>query len=163
MDRNRCSDWPEFAYAKNVLSSPMFYMSAYLESHRDVYYARLRAISEKGDWNGWIAFFLEAVVEQAKENSEKVRGILSLYNRMKSEVPKAVRSGYVVHAIDALFDRPVFRCPDFVRRSRIPKQTGIRILNVLKKTGLIRDLRPGRGRRAAIMEFPELMRITEGR
>lgn len=47
---------PLFLYQKKALSQPMFYLSEYLESHRDEYYARLKAISAEGDWNGWIAF-----------------------------------------------------------------------------------------------------------
>jgi Fic family protein len=49
---------PLFLYQKRALASPMFYLSDYLESHRDVYYARLQAISREADWTGWIAFFL---------------------------------------------------------------------------------------------------------
>jgi hypothetical protein len=36
-------------FSKQRLASLMFYLSAYLESHRDEYYARLRAIPERGD------------------------------------------------------------------------------------------------------------------
>ena len=53
---------PLFLYQKRVLSQPMFYLSEYLESHRDEYYARLKGISAEGDWNGWIAFFLRAMI-----------------------------------------------------------------------------------------------------
>ncbi len=53
---------PLYLNQKRVLSQPMFYLSEYLESHRDEYYARLKGISAEGDWNGWIAFFLQAVV-----------------------------------------------------------------------------------------------------
>ena len=50
---------PLFLFQKRALASPMFYLSEYLESQRDLYYARLRAISQDGDWTGWIAFFLD--------------------------------------------------------------------------------------------------------
>jgi hypothetical protein len=30
----------------------MFYISAYFEAHRDVYYERLLAITRENDWNG---------------------------------------------------------------------------------------------------------------
>ena len=43
---------PLFLSQKGLSSSPMFYLSEYLESHRDVYYDRLRAISHEGDWGG---------------------------------------------------------------------------------------------------------------
>ena len=71
-----------------VLSSPMFYLSAYLEEHRDTYYYRLQAISEADDWNGWVAFFLTALVEQAHSNSGKTRKIMALYERMKLMCPR---------------------------------------------------------------------------
>ena len=107
---------PVFLYAKGVLSRPMFYLSAYLEEHRDVYYHRLQAISRQDDWNGWVAFFLTALVEQAQSNSLKTRKIMSLYERMKADVPRAVRSQYAIQAIDALFDRPIFQTSDFAAR-----------------------------------------------
>ena len=65
---------PIILYQKKILSQPMFYISAYLERNRDVYYDRLLAVSRDGDWNGWIAFFLEALARQSEENSQKAKG-----------------------------------------------------------------------------------------
>jgi len=44
-----------------------------------------------GDWDGWIAFFLQAVCEQADENGRRALGIISLYNEMKQVVPEITR------------------------------------------------------------------------
>jgi Fic family protein len=153
---------PLFLFEKGILSSPMFYVSAYLEEHREVYYARLQAVSEEDDWNGWIQFFLTAVSEQAQVNAGKTREILALYERMKTEVPQAIRSQYAIQAIDALFDRPIFTSTDFIARSKIPRDSALRILKALKDEGFIGDLRPKKGRRAAVLAFPDLIRITEG-
>ena len=62
---------PLILYYKKTLSSPMFYISAYLERNRSIYYDRLLAISRDNDWNGWISFFLQAITEQAEENSQE--------------------------------------------------------------------------------------------
>jgi hypothetical protein len=70
---------PLLLYQKGTLATPMFYLSEYLESHRDIYYARLRGISQDGDWMSWLEFFLDAIVEQAMNNTKRVRGILELY------------------------------------------------------------------------------------
>ncbi len=48
---------PLFLYKKESISSPMFYLSSYLEKNRDEYYQRLRAITELGDWDSWIELF----------------------------------------------------------------------------------------------------------
>lgn len=152
---------PLFLFEKNLLSEPVFYLSAYLEAHRDAYFERLRAISQSADWNGWIAFFLGAIIEQARDNTEKTRSILALYDRMKQEVPSITRSQYAIQAIDALFDRPVFQSGDFIEQSGIPRDTALRILRELKKRNVLAEVRPRRGRRGAVMVFPELLRSTE--
>ena len=66
-----------FLYQKKKISRPIFYISGYLESHRDEYYAHLRGISQKKDWDGWVEFFLRAVAAEAKYNGEKVKSVLS--------------------------------------------------------------------------------------
>ena len=101
------------------------------------------------------------LVEQARSNALKTRKIMSLYDRMKADVPKAIRSQYTIQAIDALFDRPIFQSRGFANRSGIPKDSALRILNNLKQNDIVRDLRPKRGRRGAIMIFSELVQITE--
>jgi Fic family protein len=152
---------PILLFEKALLSSPMFYLSAYLEQHRDTYYYRLRAISEAGDWNGWVVFFLSALVDQARSNTRQAMEIIKLYERMKSDIPKTTRSQYAIQAIDALFDRPIFRRADFVQQSSIPRDSARRIFDVLRKEGVIQELHPGSGRRGAVMAFPELLGITK--
>ena len=154
---------PLFLYEKEMLSSPMFYLSAYLEAHRERYYEKLKSISGQRDWHGWIRFFLTAVIEQAKSNSEKATAILKLFDRMKQEMPGIIRTQYVVQAIDALFDRPIFTSTEFVKRSGIPKPSGMRILAALQKEKRLVPIREGRGRRAAILMFSDLIAITEGK
>lgn len=152
---------PLFLYEKEQLSSPMFYLSAYLEQHRDMYQYRLRMISEAGTWNGWVAFFLGALVDQARENRIKTQEILLLYERMKLDIPKATRSQYAIKVVDTLFGRPIFGRADFVRESGIPPQTARHILDQLKGEGIVQVLRPGKGRRPNVLAFPELLRITK--
>ncbi|MBF0552904.1 MAG: Fic family protein [Deltaproteobacteria bacterium] len=152
---------PIFLFEKKLLSSPMFYLSAYLEAHREVYYERLRSISHDNDWNGWIRFFLNALIEQAHDNTAKAKAILALYERMKREVPEITHSQYAIQAIDALFDLPVFTSARFITRSNIPNDTAKRILSALKAKGTIHVLSGGRGRRGAMMVFPQLLAITE--
>ena len=152
---------PIILYHKKILSQPMFYISAYLERNRDVYYERLLAISRDGDWNGWISFFLEALVLQSEENSKKARAILELYNRMKLQVPEILHSQYSIRAVDAIFTRPIFKSKDFAKISRIPEKTAPRIVQALRDRGILTVLREGRGQISAIYMFSELIDIIE--
>ncbi|AUB80902.1 Fic family protein [Candidatus Thiodictyon syntrophicum] len=142
----------------------MFYLSAYLESHRETYYARLRAISRDGDWSGWVGFFLEAVTAQARENAAKVQDILRLYEDMKARIVGITHSQYAIHALDAIFARPIFLSSDFCERSGIPtRTTALGLLRQLQQAGILRVLQPGSGRRAARLCFADLMNLAEGR
>lgn len=153
---------PLFLYQAGIIQQPMFYISAYLESHRDEYYERLLAVSRDNDWNGWCAFFLKVVQVQAEENLAKAQAILELYNRMKTRFPELTHSQYAIHALDWVFERPIFKSSDFMRSGNIPKPTAQRILNLLKKEGMLRELNPASGSRAATLCYPELLNITEG-
>jgi Fic family protein len=158
---------PLFLYQKQALSQPMFYLSEYLESHRDEYYARLKAISAEQDWNGWIAFFLQAIVTQAAQNSTRVAAIQALYEEMKRAIHEATHSQYTVHVLDAIFSRPIFRTSDLAaqlsRDFGIHEKTTSSLLRQMKEAGILRELQPGSGRKPATLCFPRLINLAEGR
>jgi len=142
----------------------MFYLSAYLESNREIYYTRLQAASQQHDWNGWINFFLTAVVKQAAINIDKVRGILRLYEDMKTKMVETTHSQFAIQALDAIFSRPIFEGSDFAAISRIPtKMTASVLIRQLKNAGILKVLRPASGRRSALLVFPELINLVEGK
>jgi Fic family protein len=154
---------PLYLYQKKALGTPMFYLSEYLEMYREDYYGSLQRISQHGDWNAWIAFFLTAIAEQAKGNTAKVRQTLELYKQMKAEIAEATHSQHSIHLLDAIFDRPVFQTSDIVKRTKLPKQTVMPLLRKLKDAGTLTTVREAGGRRPAILAFPRLLTITEGR
>lgn len=154
---------PLFLWQAGLIQRPMFYISAYFEARRDEYYERLLAVSRNDDWTGWCHFFLEAVRAQAEDNLSKTRDILELHDDLKHRLPEMTRSQYAVRALDWIFSRPIFRATDFINGAEIPGPTARRFLGVLRKEGILRDLRPAQGRRAAVLAFPALLNIVEGR
>ena len=154
---------PLFMFSKNLLSYPNFYVSEYLESHRDEYYDRLLAVSRDDDWTGWCAFFLTALTEQARPNQQKIRDLLTLYSELRDQVVEATPSQFSGRALDWIFNKPIFRSIDFVNDAGIPRSTARRLLDLFKFQGILKQLVPGGGRRSSILAFPELLNIAEGR
>jgi Fic family protein len=154
---------PLFLFHKGVLSQPMFYLSGYLEQNRDEYYARLQGISQYGQWNEWIVFFLKAVSTQAVDNTKRVQSTLALYEEMKGKIQSITHSQFTIQLLDALFDRPIFQTSDAVQRTGLAKQTLMPLLRQLKDADLLTPLREASGRRPAILAFPALLNIAEGR
>ncbi|HMU53176.1 MAG TPA: Fic/DOC family N-terminal domain-containing protein [Geminicoccaceae bacterium] len=154
---------PLFLFERRILNGPNFYMSGYLETRREQYIEFMRAISRDGAWTPWCAFFLEGLIEQASENQSKAQAILELHQQMQRRVAELTHSQYAGLAVDFIFSRPVFASPHFVGGSRIPRQTALRFLAVLRDGGILRTIREGAGRRAAILAFSDLLNIAEGR
>ena len=154
---------PLFLFQSKLLSSPDFYMSEYLEKNREEYHERLLNVSKNGDWTGWCLFFLKGIREQAAENEKKARSILSLYERVKSEVVDLTRSQHSIKALDFLFQTPTFQGPWFIKFSGIPRPSAARILKLLIEGDIIKIAVRGRGRRPGIFVFRDLINIAEGK
>lgn len=154
---------PLFLFSQGLLSRPNFYISEFLESHRDEYYARLLAVSRDLDWTGWCEFFLSAIIAQAETNQAKANAILALYQARKDWIADVTRSQYAVRALDWMFVRPIFKTSDFAASVEIPAPTAARILRVVRDEGMLQEIRPSAGRRAAVLAFGELLDIADGR
>lgn len=63
-----------------LLSEPLVYVSAYLKQHQTEYYRRLSAVRTDGDWEGWVAFFLEGVARAADTAERGIVALASLIN-----------------------------------------------------------------------------------
>ena len=153
---------PLYMVAKGLLDAPYFYISGFLDQHRDEYYERLQAVSRDDDWTGWSEFFLRAIEEQATYNLARARSILTLYDELKEWVVDETHSQYGVRSLDWIFGKPIFRSSDFVRNSGIPSPTASRILRVLRDSDMLTVVSEARGRRPALMAFSRLLSVAEG-
>lgn len=156
---------PLFLAEKNLLARPMFYLSAYLEEHRDEYIAGLRALGrQRGAWNRWIAFFLRALDEQARANANKAQAIIDLYGELKERVIGLTHSQYGVPLLDQMFERPIFRSTSLkFAGDHVPSRQAInRLLRILRDDGILKVVWPGRGRRAQTLVLPSLINLCEG-
>ena len=75
-----------------VLPSPLLYLSLFFKRHREEYYRRLAAVRIDGDWEGWVAFFLEAVATIADEATTAARDISRIVGRDRQRVLDAKSS-----------------------------------------------------------------------
>jgi Fic family protein len=154
---------PLYLLQRQLLRSPAFYVSEDLEARREEYYDRLLAITRDGDWEGWIAFFLEAGTRQAELNASRARRMFVLYEEMKVAFAKATRSQYVIQALDAAFSRAFFASTTFSATSGIPKATAARMLAQLVDAGLLRLVAEGSGRSPSVYAFEKLLAVTESK
>jgi Fic family protein len=79
------------------LPEPLMYLSGYLKQHQAEYYRRLSIIRTEGDWESWVAFFLEGVATAASDAERSIIAIASLIatdRRRLLDSPKAGPASY---------------------------------------------------------------------
>ena len=80
-----------------LLPEPLLYLSAYLKQHQSMYYQLLSGIRTQGDWESWIAFFLDGVATAAGEAERSIVAIATLINNDRRRLlaaPKATSASY---------------------------------------------------------------------
>lgn len=130
-----------FLYQKGSLTQPLLYLSDFFEKFRDEYYRRLLAVSQKGDWKGWIDFFLRGVINMATDSLANAKRILELYGKYTNLINKTARVSEIVHKLlDEMFISPV------VATSTLSKKWGVQFNSVKKgvmqmeKLGILQEL-----------------------
>ena len=66
------------------LNRPLLYPSAYFNEHKVEYVRRMRAVSEEGVWEPWLAFFIDGIGQQAEhafERTGELRALRREYER----------------------------------------------------------------------------------
>jgi Fic family protein len=155
---------PLFLYEKRLLARPTFYLSEWLEEHREEYVQGLRDLGKKEDaWPRWIEFFLTAIEKQAQQNVRKAREIMSLYDRMKQQIIGLTHSQYAVPLLDQLFKHPVFRTSDLKFKPLPTRASVASLVKKLEQSKILKVVRIGSGRRGTIYAMKELLNLCEGR
>ena len=75
----------------HLLPEPLVYLSGYLKQHQADYYRRLSAVRNDGDWEGWIAFFLDGVEAAAADAERGIVAMASLINADRKRLLAAPR------------------------------------------------------------------------
>lgn len=143
-----------------LISQPHFYISAYLEEHRNEYTSIMRNVSASGAWDEWCRFFLEAVIAQAERNLAIAEAIQSLYEEMKARFVDVLSSKYAILTLDFVFTNPIFRNSSLAAQTDIPPATSSRMTSRLEKEGLLYTLENASGSRPALYSFEPLMEIV---
>jgi Fic family protein len=115
-------------------------------------------------WDNWVAFFLNALFEQAQENNRKARQILDHYEQLKDRVITLTHSQFAVPLLDYLFEQPIFQASAFDGKPLMPsRQQVATLLGRLRDAGILKVVRPASGRRAQVLALAELVNLCEGR
>jgi Fic family protein len=125
--------------AEQTLAQPFLYLSLYFKQHRDDYYAALQRVRSDGDWEGWMAYYLEGVDWTARQTTETTLKLLDLFNSDRERVLASARGGSTLRVYEEIQRRVI------VSIRRVSETIGISIPTVtsslkrLEGMGIVRE------------------------
>lgn len=126
-------------YQRGCLSKPLLYLSAFFESHRQEYYYHLLNLSQKGSWDKWLTFFLQGVLEQAKDAIKRSKLLLELHQKLREKIQRPRISVFVLRLLDILFISPVITVNLVAEKLDITFPAATKGIIILEKEGILRE------------------------
>jgi len=122
-----------------VLRAPLLYLSYYFKLHRTEYYDRLMAVRQRGDWEGWLAFFLRGVADTADEATDTAEKIFELRELHRTLVIDEIGTNGL-RVLSALFQRPLVNVNYIGRVLDVSFPTANRLVARFEELGLLREV-----------------------
>jgi Fic family protein len=74
--------------------------------NKNAYYQKLRAVTEKNEWQGWLLYMLDMIEQSASKDRNRIAQIEKLMLEMAAEVQEKVPKAYSKDLIEVLFRLP---------------------------------------------------------
>jgi Fic family protein len=122
--------------AKGVLPLPLLYLSAFFEATREEYYTRLLAVTEKGEWEEWLAYFLRGVAQQSEDALRRIQRIDDLLREWRERIAKAP-SRLPGKTIEFFAENPFWTVKKLAERLNVAFTTAQRAIDRLERAGIV--------------------------
>ena len=124
-----------------VLREPLLYLSLYLKQNRTRYYELLDHVRCTGDWEAWLAFFLEGVKQVAEGAVSTAERLAEMFKRDRGRVePSGRRAGSALRVYEALKARPILSMSEICRSTGLSFPAVSSAMELLVELGIAREL-----------------------
>ncbi len=127
-----------------LLSLPILYLSRYIIRHKEDYYRLLQQVRQTQQWEEWILYMLNAVIDTSKDTiyviKEMSKAMLAYKHAIRNDAPKI----YSQDLLNNLFRYPYTKIEYLMNELEISRNTAIRYLEKLEQIGLIEKRKVGR-------------------
>jgi Fic family protein len=147
-----------FLIERNILPTPLLYLSAFFEASRRDYYEGLRGISERGAWNGWLEYFLLGVARMSEDALNRATRI----NRLLAQWQKKVSgesSSNPLRVVELLGANPFITTKGAANKLKIAFTTAQRAIERLERASIVKPM--GDAKRDRVFCATALLDILE--
>jgi len=145
-----------------LLREPLLYLSLHLKQQRPVYYELLDRVRREGDWEAWLAFFLEGVKETADSAVSTAQRLAVVFqeDRQRAEATGR-RAGSALRVHEALKARPILSISAAAEATGLSFPAASSAMELLQELGIARE-RTGKRRNRLFAYDRHLAILSEG-
>ena len=134
-----------FLVQKNLLDSPILYLSRYILENRSEYYTLLRQVTDQKNWNEWILYMLDAVKQTSIWTLHHIQSIKKLMDHTKKYIKETLNAPhYRGLLLEVLFTYPYCRSCDLQQLGIKSPITSRKYLRQLVDLGILKEERIGK-------------------
>ncbi len=132
---------PLFLCTSGLLEHPTLYLSLYFKKHRSCYYELLQRVRTHGDWETWLEFFLDGIIDTSEHATETARKILQLFDDDCEEIKQLGRPAVSALQLQRMLQKhPFLPVPYAARESGASLPTAYKAMEHLKKMGIVQEI-----------------------
>lgn len=134
-----------YLVGQDLLDLPVLYLSRYLIQTKSDYYQKLQAVRDSGEWEPWLLYMLEGIVQTAQATIALIKNIKQLMQSFKQQIreqlPKKI---YRQELLNNLFNHPYTKIEFMVNDLSVSRLTATKYLEQLVDIGLLTKEKVGR-------------------
>jgi Fic family protein len=144
---------------QKVLQEPILYLSLYFKKHRHYYYELLNQVRLTGEWEAWLAFFAEAIINTTDEAIATTQQILAMLERDREKIKSVGRTATSLLAVhETLMAHPITTVKWLVEKTGISPATVNQALRRLEHLELVREMtQQKRNRLFSYVEYLDIL------
>jgi Fic family protein len=157
-----------FLIERKILPTPLLYLSAFFEAARRDYYDGLRGVSERGEWNEWLEYFLQGVArmsEDALSRAARFNGRLIEWQRKVA----GDSTNAPLRVVELLAANPFITAKGAAEKLGVAFTTAQRAIERLERLGIVKQSGDAKRDRVYcanalldILEEPARLKSSEG-
>ncbi|HRW99355.1 MAG TPA: Fic family protein [Cyclobacteriaceae bacterium] len=131
---------------KELLDSPILYLSRYIIDNKDAYYGLLKAVRSQGNWEDWILFILQGVEETAEQTLILAKTINAEMEAMAAEIRDRLPKIYSRDLMEQLFFEFYTKIAYVEKGLGVARRTAATYLEALEREGFLVSEKLGKER-----------------
>lgn len=133
-----------YLVAQGLLDLPVLYLSHYLIKNKAGYYQELQAVRDTGQWESWLLYMLDGVIQTAQETITLIKQMKALMQSYKQQMREKLPRIYRQELLNNLFNHPYTKIEFVMNDLEISRLTATKYLEQLVGIGLLHKEKIGR-------------------